>query len=325
MHVKEIKKSVFPDKPGIIFMGTPEFAVPSLNALVEKGHRVLAVVTQPDRPKGRGQQVTPPPVKNVAIEHGLNVLQPESASTTQFYNEIISRKPDILFVVAFGQLLRKDLLEIPSWGVINIHASLLPRYRGAAPINWAILNREEKTGLTAMKMDEGLDTGPILFQERIEIAEDDTAGSLHKRLAFMSSEFSVKLLNLLRDGRIQEVPQDHSMATYAPKIERKMSQVKWSQPGVVISAFIRGLDPWPGARAVLNGKEIKLFSPTLRSEFRGHGHPGRVVGLSGNLMEVETGDGIIGIGELQAPGKKRLGAADFLRGFKVDKGAVFGK
>ncbi|MFC1883881.1 methionyl-tRNA formyltransferase [Thermodesulfobacteriota bacterium] len=318
-------KSKFPDNPRIVFMGTPEFAVPSFKALMENGSRVLAVVTQPDRPKGRGRKMTPPPVKEAALSYGLPVYQPERASEQDFCEDIRSLKPHVLFVVAFGQVLKNQLLGIPSWGVLNTHASLLPRYRGAAPIHWAVLNKEEKTGLTAMKMDEGLDTGPILLQEETGIFPGETTGELHNRLAAMSGDFILKTLNLLKEGKIQEIPQDHSCATYAPKIDRGMSRIKWSRPAESVSALMRGLDPWPGAFSTLGSKEIKLFSPKIRVEDRLKPLPGRIIGFKEDLVEVETGDGVVGIAELQAPGKKRLSAGDFLRGFKVDKGAVFGE
>ena len=315
----------FPAHPRIIFMGTPDFAVPSLKALVDHGHHVQVVITQPDRPRGRGRQVIASPVKQAATEYGLEVLQPEKASAPQFCDVIRGKNPDLLIVVAFGQLLRSHLLEIPFWGVLNIHASLLPKYRGAAPIHWAILNNEAITGLTAMRMDEGMDTGPVLLQEEVPILANETAGQLHDRLALLSGDFLIRTLDGLVENRLKERPQDDAEATYTAKIDRQMSLVRWDQPAETLSALIRALDPWPGAFTTYQGKEIKLFSSQVVDREGLEGVPGRVLGHSEGTLVVETGKGIINIRELQVPGKKRLAATDFLRGFPLDKGVKLGK
>jgi methionyl-tRNA formyltransferase len=315
----------FPVHPRIIFLGTPDFAVPSLKALVEHGHHVVAVVTQPDRPRGRGRQVAFSPVKLAATEYRLEVLQPEKASDPHFCEVIYEKKPDLLVVVAFGQLLKSLLLGIPRWGVINIHASLLPRYRGAAPVHWAILNNEAVTGLTAMRMDEGMDTGPVLLQEEVPILADETAGQLHDRLAQLSGDFLIRTLLGLAEDRLEERPQDNTKATYAPKIDREMSLVRWDQPAEVVSALIRALDPWPGAVTTYQGKEIKLFSSLVTDRERLDVVPGRVAGHLQGTLEVEAGKGVIRLRELQIPGKKRLAANDFLRGFPLDQGVVLGR
>jgi len=317
-------KGGFPDQPKIIFMGTPDFAVPSLKSLVKDGHKVLSVVTQPDRPKGRGRKLFPSPVKQVAQEYGIKILQPEKASDEQFCDTIRSLEPDLLIVVAFGQILKNNLLMIPSWGALNIHASLLPKYRGAAPIHWAILNNETKTGLTAMRMDEGLDTGPVLLQEEVVIHEHETAGSLHDRLAGMSGDFIIKTLKGLAENRLKEMHQDPNEATYATKIDRGMSLIKWDRPANAISGLIRALDPWPGAFTTLEGKEIKLFSSRVTGKEARDELPGRVAGQSEGVLLVETGKGLIEIMELQIPGKKRLPAGDFLRGFTLERGTMLG-
>ncbi|MBW1797854.1 MAG: methionyl-tRNA formyltransferase [Deltaproteobacteria bacterium] len=317
-------KGGFPDRPKIIFMGTPDFAVPSLKALVKNGHKVLSVVTQPDRPKGRGRKLFPSPVKQVAQEYGIKILQPEKASDGQFCDTIHSLEPDLLIVVAFGQILKNNLLMIPRWGALNIHASLLPKYRGAAPIHWAILNNETKTGLTAMRMDEGLDTGPVLLQEEVVILEHETAGSLHDRLAGMSGDFIIKTLKGLAENRLKEMHQDPNEATYATKIDRGMSLIKWDRPANAISGLIRALDPWPGAFTTLEGKEIKLFSSRVTGKEAHDAVPGRVAGQSEGVLLVETGKGLIEIMELQIPGKKRLPAGDFLRGFTLERETMLG-
>lgn len=305
-------------------MGTPDFAVPSLMALLKDGHNVVAVVTQPDRPKGRGRKIAYSPVKRVAVDSGIEVLQPEKASDRLFCEMIRSRDPDILIVVAFGQILKRELLEIPRWGAINIHASLLPRYRGAAPIQAAILNNEDKTGLTAMKIDEGMDTGPILFQEEISILPDETAGQLHDRLARLSGDFLLRALKDLAENALEERVQEEKEATYASKIDRKMAMVKWDQTAQAVSVLLRALDPWPGAFTTQSGREIKVFSPKVVSANNVSTIPGRVAGFWEGALHVETGDGVVQIKELQAAGKKRLQAGDFLRGFPLDPGTVLG-
>ena len=322
--MKNQPREKFPERPRLIFMGTPDFAVPSLKALVEHGHNVLSVITQPDRPKGRGRKVAVSPVKQLAVEYELEILQPEKVSSPEFCNKIRHKTPDLFVVAAFGQILSKALLDILPWGAINIHASLLPKYRGAAPINWAILNNEKKTGLTAMRMDEGLDTGPILFQEEVPILGDETAGQLHDRLAQLSGKFIIKVLRGLTAARFREILQDDKNATYASKIDRSMSLVKWNRPAQTISAFIRAFDPWPGALTTLGGKEIKLFSSRVVDENRLDAIPGRVAGYADGALEVETGKGVVQIRELQSPGKKRLTAKDFLRGFPLDEDALLG-
>jgi methionyl-tRNA formyltransferase len=314
----------FPPSPKIIYMGTPDFAVPALKALVESGYDVLAAVTQPDRPKGRGKKIVFSPVKQVATDYGIKVLQPERVSASQFLDMIRDMAPDLIIVVAFGQILRRALLDVPTFGIVNIHASLLPKYRGAAPIQWAILNNEVKTGLTAMRMEEGLDSGPIFLQEEVPILPDETTGQLHDRLAMLTGDFLIRTLEGLAEDRLMERAQDHAVATHAPKIDRAMSLVRWDQPAESVSALVRALDPWPGAFTMLNGKEIKLFSSHVTDKER-IGLPGRITGQGEHTLEVETGKGRVQIRELQLPGKKRLPAVDFLRGFPLDKGTVLGK
>jgi methionyl-tRNA formyltransferase len=318
----------FPADPAIIFMGTPEYAVPSLEKLVEHGYAVKAVVTQPDRPKGRGRKPVSPPIKEVAQRFGLPVFQPEKASDGSFCTTVQDLDPDLFVVVAFGQVLKKVLLNIPRWGSLNIHASLLPKYRGAAPIQWAVINDDSETGLTAMRMDEGLDTGPILFQESIPIDPDETAGELHDRLSRLSGDVLVKTIDGLIAHRLIPTAQDNALATYAPKIDRGMSRVTWARSARSISALIRGLDPWPGAVTLAGGKEIKLFSARVEERDGPDVHqkriPGRVAACSAEGLLVETGEGTVRIRDLQAPGKRRLPASEFLRGFPINEGTVLG-
>jgi len=314
----------FPAYPRIVFMGTPDYAVPSLEKLIKQGHTIQAVVTQPDRPKGRSKKLISSPIKRAAIRFGLEVLQPEKASNRAFCEVIRGLSPDLLVVVAFGQVLKKDLLHIPRWGGLNIHASLLPKYRGAAPIQWAIINNETKTGLSAMRMDEGLDTGHVLLQEEVFIGFEETAGELHDRLALLSGDVLLETIEGMRRGRLIEKPQEGPQATYAPKIDRGISFIKWNQSARTISALIRALDPWPGAISPVGGKEIKLFSAKVVDREGPALSPGRVAGHSGEGLLMETGKGLILIRELQAPGKKRLAAADFLRGFPINDGTILG-
>ena len=314
----------FPEKPGIVFMGTPDFAVPVLEALLSEDHSVLAVVTQPDRPKGRGRKLAPPPVKTAALAAGLPVWQPEKASDPAFIDQVREKAPDILVVVAFGQILRKALLDVPDRGAVNIHASLLPKYRGAAPIHWAILNNESVTGLTAMRMTEDLDAGPVFLQEEVPIRRDETAGELHDRLARLAGPFLLRTLGGMAEGRLSEIPQDAAAATYTGKIDRQMGRIEWRRPADRISALIRALDPWPGAGTTFKGREIKLFAGSAKSAAAEHPVPGRISAVRDGALWVETGDGIVLLRALQAPGKKRLNTVDFLRGFSLGEGDLLG-
>jgi methionyl-tRNA formyltransferase len=323
--MNRIPEEHFPARPKMIFMGTPDFAVPTLQALIHAGHRILAVVTQPDKPKGRGRKTEAPPVKKLAQAHGIEVLQPEKASDDRFCDIIRKKEPDLIIVVAFGQILKKNLLIIPKWGVTNIHASLLPKLRGAAPIQWAILKEERMTGLTIMQMDEGMDTGPILYQEKVAILENETAGQLHDRLAMMAGELMVRFLERMAENAIIQKPQDHGAASYAPKIKRALCLVDWTQSAAKVGALIRALDPRPGAYTLLHGEELKLFSPVVKEEDGPRLLPGRVSGYERDLLIVETGQGRVGIRELQYPGKKRLFADEFLRGISIPEGTLLGK
>ena len=316
--------SILPARPGIIFMGTPDFALPSLEALIAHDHHVQAVVTQPDRPRGRSGKPIPSPVKRLAKRFGIEVLQPERASDESFCRGIDAISPDLLVVIAFGQVLTEQLLGIPSWGGLNIHASLLPKYRGAAPIQRAVMNGERETGLTAMRMDPGLDTGPILRQEKIPIGAHETAGELHDRLSDMAATFLLKTLQRLSEDGIYETPQDNNLATYAAKIDRNTGHILWDRPSDHISALIRGLDPWPGAYTTVNGKTLKLFSAKVVAAGDAGTVPGRIRGHSRDGLLVETGDGIILLEALQLAGKKRLRALDFLRGFPLKPGTLLG-
>jgi methionyl-tRNA formyltransferase len=313
----------FPLRPRIVFMGTPQFAVPTLETIIREKYEILGVVTQPDRPKGRGRKPAPSPVKVVAQENNLGILQPERLDD-RFLEAIVPLQPDLFVVVAFGQIIPGKVLRSARWGGINIHASLLPRYRGSAPIQWAIINNEKTTGLTTMFMDEGMDTGPLLLQREVEILEAETAGELHDRLALLAPDLLVETLQGLADGTIKERAQDDSLATYTSKLTKEQGLIDWSLPAEHLYGLIRGLDPWPGASTYGNGEPLKLFRCLLADTSREYSTPGRVKGFTGEGLEIETGRGTVIVNELQSPGKRRLPARDFIRGSRIGPGSVLG-
>jgi len=315
---------LFPSRPKIIFMGTPQFAVPTLQTIIHKEYKILSVVTQPDRPKGRGQKLTPSPVKILAEENNLTILQPERLDHS-FLNFLLPLKPDLLIVVAFGQIIPGKILSSAKWGGINIHASLLPKYRGSAPIQWAVINNEKKTGLTTMFMDEGLDTGPILMQEEVDILEGETAGNLHDRLSSLAPGLLIKTLEGLANGLITERKQDNSLATYASKLTKDQGLINWSWPAERLYGLIRGLDPWPGAFTYHNEKMLKLFGCSLAGDGQTVSVPGQMKSLTERGLEIETGKGSIIVEEIQASGKKRLPVKEFLKGSKLSTGSILGK
>jgi methionyl-tRNA formyltransferase len=320
----QISSNSFPSRPKIIFLGTPQFAVPTLRTLIYEKHEILSVVTQPDRPKGRGQKLTPSPVKILAKENNLTILQPKRLDDS-FLNLLLALKPDLLIVVAFGQIIPGKVLSSAKWGGINIHASLLPKYRGSAPIQWAVINNEKKTGLTTMFMDEGLDTGPILKQQEVDILEGETAGDLHDRLSSLAPGLLVKTLEGLANGTIKKRKQDNSLATYAPKLTKDQGMINWSWPVERLYGLIRGLDPWPGAFTYYNETMLKLFGCFLADEKETVSVPGQIKSLTERGLEIETGQGSILVEEIQAPGKKRLPVKEFLKGSKLSVGSILGK
>ncbi len=306
----------------IVFMGTPEFAVTSLKALIDAGENVVAVVTQPDRPKGRGRRLASPPVKVLAESHSIPVLQPEKIKTPQFYEELSKFSPDLICVAAYGKILPKNILELPPLGCINVHASLLPKLRGAAPINWAIIRGERITGVTTMFMDEGMDTGDILLKEEVAIDDEDTAETLTEKLAPLGGKLLIKTLKALRKGTLKPIPQDDSKATYAPMLKKEMGRVDWSKGAREIRNLIRGLIPWPGAFTTLGGKVLKLYRAEVAE---GGGEPGTVIEAGEAGLMVATGERALKVLELQLEGGKRLSATAFLRGHRIEPGTVLGE
>ncbi len=308
----------------IIFMGTPEFAVPSLRALLDGPDQVVAVVTQPDRPRGRGRKLTPPPVKTLALEAGVPVLQPASVRTAEFLNELKSYGPDIIAVTAFGRILPGALLDLPPLGTINVHASLLPRYRGAAPIQWAILNGDHTTGVTIMQLDEGLDTGDILLSQSLAIAPDDTAATLAVRMAEMGGSLLCEALVKLHQGKLPPTPQNEAQATAAPPLTKEQGLVDWNLPAGVLSCRVRGLDPWPTAFTLLNGLRLRLYAPSVLVG-EGSATPGTIIRADQEGLVIATGRDCLLVKEIQMEGGKRLALQAFLRGHELAAGTILGR
>lgn len=311
----------------IVFMGTPDFSVPALQSIIENGHEVVAVVTQPDKPKGRGKAVLFPPVKERALEHNIPVYQPVKVREESYVNILKELKPDAIVVVAFGQILPKNILEIPKYGCINIHASLLPKYRGAAPIHWSIINGEVETGVTTMLMDVGLDTGDMLLREVCKIEKKETAGSLHDKLSEIGSKLIIETLKGLEAGTIKAEKQDDSQSTYVKTIEKSLGKIDFSKSAKAIECQIRGLNPWPSAYTYLDGKMLKIWDADVMDsstvDFDVDGSDGTILSVEKNGILVKTGEGILTLKEIQLEGKKRMEVESFLRGYTIEKGICF--
>jgi methionyl-tRNA formyltransferase len=306
----------------VVFMGTPDFAVPCLNAVSEYGCEIPLVVTQPDKPKGRGRKLAPPAVKVAATLLQIPVFQPISVKTNEFYDRIASIAPDLLVVVAFGHVLPKKVLEIPLYGAINVHASLLPKYRGPAPIQWAIINGDDETGVTTMLMDKGLDTGEMLLTIKTLITPDDTSETLHDRLSIDGATVLKETLKALENQTIRPQSQQHAQATYAPMLLKKDGRIDWSLSAKKIEQFIRGMTPWPGAFTQDGDKRFKIFKASIKS-MDTSAEPGTVIEGFSNELRIATGDGVLSIMEIQGSSGKRLKISDFLRGSKISAGTVF--
>jgi len=298
-------------------MGTPKFAVPSLQTLLANGCSVVAVVTAPDKPRGRGRKVSPTPIKQIAFAAGIPILQPESLKQSSFLGQLTALAPDIIVVVAF-RILPREVFSIPRLDSFNLHASLLPMYRGAAPINWAIINGETTTGVTTFLLQEKVDTGGILLQESIPIEDEDNAGTLHDKLALLGASAVLKTVRLLESREAVPMPQDESKATPAPKISREDCRIDWRLTSLTIHNWVRGLSPYPAATTTHNGKTLKLYKTEIINDER-RGIPGQVEAEDGRLR-VATGDGMISVAELQVEGKDRMQAPEFLRGYRIVTG-----
>lgn len=306
-----------------IFMGTPDFAVPTLQAMIDAGHEVIGVFTQPDKARGRGKAVAYTPVKEKALSYGLPVFQPVKVRTPEVIEKIKAMAPDVIVVVAFGQILPKALLDIPKYGCINVHASLLPKYRGAAPIQWAVINGEKVSGVTTMYMDVGLDTGDMILKEEIVLDKKETGGSLHDKLSVIGAGLLVKTLKQLEDGAAVREKQDDALAgDYAKMLDKHMGRIDFSQPAQNIERLIRGLNPWPSAYTRLGGKTVKLWEADVTDK-EYEGNYGEIVEVTKEAFTVKTGRGGLIVRELQMEGKKRMRTDAFLRGFTVSKGDSF--
>jgi methionyl-tRNA formyltransferase len=300
-------------------MGTPDFAVPCLDILVDSGYEVTAVITQPDRPKGRGQKLAPSPVKAQALKHGLKVIQPEKIKNPDFICELTTLKPDIIIVVAFGQFLPKSLLDLPTLGCINVHASLLPSYRGAAPIHWAVINGEKATGVTTMYMDVGMDTGDMIQTSEIPIRANDTTGEIHDKLSTLGAQVLKESVELIVKGCAPRIPQPQALATYAPLLTRELEMIDWSRSAEQIHNLVRGLNPWPGAYCQHNGKSLKVWETKVYNNHV-NGQPSLVHEITESSIMVETGKGIIELLTVQPASKRRMNAHDYACGYGITIG-----
>ncbi len=308
----------------IIFMGTPDFAVPCLEKLIEEKHEIIAVFTQPDKPKGRGNKMNMPPVKELALEKDIPVYQPTKVKNTETVELIKSMNPEIIIVVAYGHLLSKEILDIPPFGCVNVHASLLPNYRGAAPINWAIIKGEKVTGNTTMYMDVGMDTGDMILKEELAIGEDETTGELHDRLSVMGAELLIKTINQIEKGEVERQKQDEEKATYAPIMNKELGNIDWNKTAIEIKNLIRGTNPWPSAFTSYEGKVMKIWKSRVEKTDKSI-NPGKVIKVTKEEVFVGTSKDMLVIQELQFSGGKRLSVKDFLVGNNIEEDVFLGE
>lgn len=305
----------------IIFMGTPDFSVGTLEALVEAGHDVCLVVTQPDKPKGRGKEMQFTPVKEAALKHGIPVFQPRKVREPECVEELRKYNADICVVIAFGQILPKEILEMTPYGCMNVHASLLPAYRGAAPIQWALISGEKVTGITTMQMDEGLDTGDMLLKVEVPITNEDTGETLHDKMAEAGSKLAVETLAQMEKGLLKPEKQGETTTPYAKMLKKEMGNIDWTKPADEIERLVRGMNSWPSAYTKWENKVMKIWRATV-DENDMQAAPGTIVNVTKDDFSVQTGKGLLVVKELQIPGKKRMSADAFLRGYQIAEGTV---
>lgn len=308
----------------IVFMGTPDFAVPTLQTLIESGHQVIGVVTQPDKAKGRSGKLVPTPVKETAMAADIPVFQPNKVKDEVFLHLLRKLNPDVIVVVAFGQILPKEVLELPQYGCLNVHASLLPKLRGAAPIQWSVIEGDDESGVTIMQMDEGLDTGDILMVERYHLDPKETGGSLFDKLSELGGPLILKVLEQAENGRLRPVPQKEEEHTYAKMLNKALGNMDFQKTAVELERLIRGLNPWPSAYTYINGKMLKIWEAQVTDGMNGE-EPGTIIEVTRESFTIQTGDGGLKILSLQLEGKKRMDVEAFLRGFSMEKGSKLGE
>ncbi len=302
----------------VVFMGTPDFSVPTLEKIYQAGHKISLVITQTDKPKGRGKKITFQPVKVKAEELGLEVYQPKNVNSEESIMRLREINPDVIVVIAYGQILKQEILNLPKHRCINVHASLLPKYRGAAPINWVIINGEEKTGITTIYMEKGIDVGDMLLKKEIKIKENETAGELHDRLMTLGAEVLIETLREIERGNINRIPQDNNKSSYAPVMNKDLGKIDWNKNAKDIFNLVRGTDPWPSAYVIYQDKKVKISNVEVVKRFK-DGQPGEVVKVSDDGIYINTKDSCLVIKKIQFPGKKMMTVSDFLKGnnFKV--------
>ena len=305
-------------------MGTPDFAVGTLEEIIKAGHEVVLVVTQPDKPKGRSGALQFPPVKECAVAHGIEVFQPKKIREAENVEYLRKYNADIIVVAAFGQLLPKSILDMPKYGCINVHASLLPKYRGAAPIQWSILNGDAVTGVTIMQMDVGMDTGDMIAKREIVIGEEETGGGLFDKLAEVGAKLCVDTMVDIENGTAARTPQNADEATHVSMISKELGNIDWNKSAMEIERYVRGLNPWPSAFTKLDGKSFKIWKAKVVNENTNE-KPGTIVQVEKGCLNVQTGEGVLSLLEVQLEGKKRMEADAFLRGYSVEKGTCFGE
>ncbi len=312
----------------VLFMGTPDFAVATLDQLIKSRHEVIGVVTQPDKQKGRGHAVSLSPVKELALQYQVPVYQPLKVKEPEFLEVLRAMEPEVIVVAAFGQLLPKALLDIPAYGCINVHGSLLPKYRGAAPIQYSIIDGEKETGITIMYMDVGIDTGDMILQAVLPIAPKETGGSLFDKMAILGAELLLEALDKIEAGTAVRIPQDNEKATYVKMLDKDMGRLDFTQSAIRLERLIRGLNPWPSAYTILDGKTLKLWQADVEPINQAAGmkakNPGEIIELRRDSIVVATGEGVLVIREVQLEGKKRMAAEAFLRGYPLSIGTILG-
>ncbi|WP_419742012.1 methionyl-tRNA formyltransferase [Paraclostridium dentum] len=307
----------------IVFMGTPEFAVPCLQKIIDEGHEVVAVVTQPDKPKGRGKKLAMPPVKELALKYDIPVYQPLKAREESFVDTLKEMNPELIVVVAFGQILPKSILDIPKYGCVNVHASLLPRYRGAAPLNWVIINGEEKTGVTTMYMDEGLDTGDMILKSEIPLDDEITAGELHDKMMIDGAKVLKETIDLIEKGEAPREKQSNENTCYSPIMNKSLGNIDWKKSAIDIHNLVRGTNPWPSAYTTYEGQTMKIWKTKVIDK-NSDKDPGTIISVDKEGINVSTSEGILQIKEIQMAGKKRMEVPEYIKGNNINTDIILG-